>query len=223
MPTIAAVDQVRRRAQSLARHHGPDRSGRAPRHMSIVVVDVTGFGRLDNLSQLQVRRSLNLAVRRAFRRAGIRWSLSIEDRGDGMIILVPAQKSTVEVLDPVLPVLAAQIRRHNESAHLRIRLRISVHVGVVHRDATGWVGSDLTTACRLVDSPVVRLHLHRRPEADLVVAVSEQVYQGVVAHRYRRLDPAAYEPVHVSVKELSTRAWVQVPEADTGHGHGSRS
>ena len=35
---------------------------------------------------------------------------------------------------------------------LRIRLRIAVHAGEILRDASGWVGSNLNLACRLVKS-----------------------------------------------------------------------
>jgi hypothetical protein len=188
------------------------RADHAPRHMSIMVIDVCGFGRLDNRAQSTVRVALHAMVRRAFRRVGPRrWSISVEDRGDGMILLVPATTSTVRLLDPVIPTLAALVHRHNSSGGPRIRLRISLHVGVVDRDPNGWVGSDLITACRLVDSPAVRRYLQRRPDADVVVAVSDIVYTGIVAHRYRRLDPTTYEALHVSVKELNTRAWVHVP------------
>ncbi|TDV44768.1 hypothetical protein [Actinophytocola oryzae] len=208
MLLLATADDVRRRARFLSDRLRLDR---APRHMSIMVIDVTGFGRLDNRAQTRVRAALNTMVRQAFRRAGIRWSIAVENRGDGMIILVPATKSTVRLLDPVIPVLAARVRRHNESAEPRIRLRVSLHVGVVDRDATGWVGSDMITACRLVDSPVVRRYLQQRPDEDVVVVVTDVVYSGLVTHRYRRLDPSTYEAIHVSVKELNTRAWVHVP------------
>jgi hypothetical protein len=205
---------VRRRARFLAGRRVTNwlgRNDRAPHHMSVMVVDVAGFGRLDNRAQGRVRAELNAMVRLAFRSAGIRWSISVENRGDGMIILVPATKSTVSLLDPVIPALAALVRRHNERAEPRIRLRVSVHVGVVGRDATGWVGSDLITACRLVDSPAVRRYLRQRPDDDLVVVVSDIVYSGIVTHRYRRIDPVTYDPVHISLKELNTRAWLHVP------------
>lgn len=187
------------------------REHHAPRHMSIMVIDVTGFGRMDNRAQTRVRAVLNTMVRHAFRRAGLRWSVAVENRGDGMIVLVPATKSTVSLLDPVIPALAAGVQAHNRTAEPRIRLRISVHIGVVHRDATGWVGSDLITACRLVDSPTVRRYLKQRPTSDVVVAVSAPVYQGIVQHRYRGLDPTTYEQIDIALKELRTNAWIHVP------------
>lgn len=209
MIPLANADEVRRRARSVS--DWLLREDSAPRHMSIMVVDMTGFGRLDNRDQTLVRAELNTMVRQAFRRAGIRWAMDVENRGDGMIVLVPPTKSTVSLLDPVVPALAARVRRHNSSALPRIRLRISVHVGPLERDATGWVGSDLVTACRLVDSPAVRRYLAQRPSEDVLVVASDLVYSSIVAQRYRRLDPATYEPVHVSVKELRTRAWLHVP------------
>jgi len=201
----AVLDWVRR-------FRSPEERG--PLYRSMMVLDVAGFGRLHNRAQLDVRTALAGAVRSAFRGTGVRWSaLAVEDRGDGGIILAPPTVSKVDLLDPVIPNLAAAIREHNAAAdpERRFRLRVSVHAGEVHRDATGWVGTDLNVACRLVSSAAVCRHLLQRPGVDLLVVVSEAVYQAVVPHGYRRIRPAAYEPVHVSVKELNTRAWVHVP------------
>lgn len=218
---------VRRRVRSMTtqgvpdwiRRYGPVRKplgDPGPLHRSILVLDVVGFGRWDNGTQLVVRDVLNTAVRAAFRGTGVRWSaLAVEDRGDGGIILVPATVSKVDLLDPVIPNLVDSIRRHNETVDpaLRIRLRVSVHAGEVHQDATGWVGTDLNVACRLVSSAAVRRYLLQRPAADLLVVVSDVIYQGVVRHGYRRIVPASYVPLYVLAKELSVRAWVHVPGA----------
>lgn len=199
------------------RRHGPrfrPSADRGPLYRSMMVLDVAGFGRLGNLAQLQVRTALNTAVRAAFRTGGVRWSaLAVEDRGDGAIILAPPTVSKLDLLDPVIPNLAARLREYNAAAGpgLRVRLRVSVHAGEVHRDATGWAGSDLNVACRLVSNPVVSRYLLQRPEADLLLVVSESVYEGVVRHAYRGIEPADYAPVHVAVKELNARAWVHVP------------
>jgi len=212
-------DQELERPRSVldwVRRHGPafrPAADRGPLYRSIMVLDVAGFGRLPNLAQLRVRTALNTALRGAFRGTGVRWSaLAVEDRGDGAIVLAPPTMSKVELLDPVIPELGARIRAHNEAADgPRIRVRVSVHAGEVHRDATGWAGTDLNVACRLVGNAAVSRYLLQRPAADVLVVVSEAVYQGVVRHAYRRIDPAAYEPVHIAVKELNVRAWVHTP------------
>jgi class 3 adenylate cyclase len=198
------------------RRHGPSfrTTDRGPLYRSMMVLDVAGFGRLANLAQLEVRTALFAALRGAFRGTGVRWSaLAVEDRGDGAIVLAPPTVSKVELLDPVIPNLVARIREHNAAADpgRRIRMRVSVHAGEVHRDATGWTGTDLNVACRLVANAVVSRHLLQRPAADVLVVVSDAVYDAVVRHGYRRIDPGAYEPVHVAVKELSARAWLHVP------------
>jgi class 3 adenylate cyclase len=185
-----------------------------PLYRSMMVLDVAGFGRLHNRAQLGVRTALHDALRTAFRGTGVRWSaLAVEDRGDGGIILAPPTVSKLDLLDPVLPNLAAAVREYNAAADpgQRFRLRVSVHAGEVHRDATGWVGTDLNVACRLVSSAAVCRHLLQRPGVDLLVVVSDAVYQAVVRHEYRGIRSASYEPVHVSLKELNTRAWVHVP------------
>ncbi|MFI9814661.1 nucleotidyl cyclase domain-containing protein [Saccharothrix variisporea] len=183
----------------------PVRPTRGPEHRSILVVDIAGFGRLPDPHQIAARDVLTTAVRTGFRTAGIRWGdLAVEGRGDGMAVLVPAWVSKVDLLDPVVPRLAAFLRQHNETAVPHLRVRISLHAGEVHRDPHGWVGSDLNTACRLVDAGPVRAHL----AGHAVLVVSDVIYQGVVRHGYRRVDPAAFSRVEVAEKEVRATAWV---------------
>lgn len=189
----------------------------APEHWSIVVVDIANFGRWTNQNQLRARAVLNKTVRAAFHEAGIGWSrLVVEDRGDGMIVLIPADVSKVNLLDPVIPSLATAIRRHNNviSTADRIRLRVSVHAGEIHRDRCGWAGADLNLPCRLVNAEPVYQQLRDSPEADLILVVSDLILHSVVRHGYRRIDPASYTPTQVITKEVNTRAWLHVPRPD---------
>src|SRR5262245_8748043 len=100
--------------------------------MSIMVVDMLGSGSWPNPDQLKARSALAGAVRSAFHAADIAWShLAVEDRGDGMIVLIPATVSKVDLLDPVFPALVAAIHRHNAEDEPRIRLRVALHAGEV--------------------------------------------------------------------------------------------
>jgi hypothetical protein len=186
----------------------------SPEHRSIVVVDMAGSGRWNNQAQLRARAALDGMLSSAFRAAGIpRGKLDIEDRGDGKIVLVPAWMSKVDILDPVIPHLAGRVHDYNAAVHadMRIRLRVAVHAGEVLRDASGWAGSDLVLACRLVNGEPLYRELVRSPLADLVVLVSDVIHHGVVRHGYRGIDPDSYAPVRVLAKELDTRAWLHVP------------
>jgi class 3 adenylate cyclase len=185
-----------------------------PQHWSIVVIDIAGFGRWPNGGQLLARTVLRTAVRTALHAARVpRAKLAIEDRGDGMIVLVPASVSKADLLDPMIPRLATVLGRHNELADPgdRIRVRVAVHAGEVHRDTVGWVGTDLNTACRLVNGDAVYARLRRFPAADLVLVVSEAIHQGVVRHGYRRIDPETYSPVRITHKETNVPAWIHIP------------
>ncbi len=187
-----------------------------PEHRSIVVVDVAGSSRWDDLTQLDARVRLDAAVRAAFRAARVpRHGLVVQDRGDGMLVLVPATVSKAVLLDPVVPHLDAALRRHNGSVgpDRRIRVRVAVHAGEVLHGPCGWIGADLNLACRLVDSPPLYRALARAPHADVAVVVSETIHRAVVRHRHRGVDPAAYRPVDVVLKEVRTRAWTHVPAA----------
>ncbi|MEU4805956.1 hypothetical protein [Actinosynnema sp. NPDC023587] len=176
-----------------------------PEYRSILVVDIAGFGRWSNPHQIVARDVLTTAVRDGFRAAGVRQAdLGRQDRGDGMAVLIPAHVSKVDILDPVIPELISRLRRHNATAVPRIRIRLSLHAGEVHRDAHGWVGSDLNTACRLVDAEPVRAGLL----GDAVLVVSDVLYRSVVRHGYRRVDPAAFSRVEVAEKEVREPAWV---------------
>lgn len=176
----------------------------------MVVIDITGSGRLDNSAQVRARTALENLARTAFRAAGIPWRrLVVEDRGDGMIVLVPAFVSKVDLLDPLIPALVAGLRSYDGP---RIRLRMAVHAGEVHRHPWGWTGADLNLACRLAVAAPLYRQLERSPDADLVVIVSDAIHRAVVRHGYRGVRPADYVPVRAVVKEIDEQAWLHVPD-----------
>jgi hypothetical protein len=181
-------------------------------HRSIIVIDIAGSGRWHNQVLLRARNVLTTAVNAGLDAAGITRAF-IEHRGDGVILLIPARVSKIDLLDPVVPTITEHIRAYNATVDpsLRIRLRVAVHAGEVHRDPHGWVGTDLVTTCRLVDGEPLYAELRHESEPDVVVAVSELIYQAVVRHHYRGIDPAEYVPIHVRVKETDAPAWLHTP------------
>ncbi|MGW3995563.1 hypothetical protein ACWEF6_18900 [Amycolatopsis sp. NPDC004772] len=185
---------------------------RGPVHRSIVVVDIAGSSRWDNPAQLRARAALARMVRNAFRAAGIgRWRLSVEDRGDGLLVIVPPGVSKADLLDPFVPRLAAELRAYNAvvAPAWRIRLRLAVHAGELLRAGPRWVSEDVKLACRLVDGEPL-YELLARSGADLAVVVSERIHDGVVRHGYKGIDPDGYAPVRIRVKEVDAPAWLRV-------------
>ena len=116
-------------------------------------------------------------------------------------------------LDPFIPNLATELRLHRtaSSATNRLRLRVAVHTGLLHSEPAGaWTGTPLRDLARLLDADAVRQALRDTPETDLVLVVSQLVYDTVVRHGYT-LDPAGFRPVRVQVKETDETAWVHIP------------
>lgn len=182
-----------------------------PQHRSIVVIDIAGYGRRDDLAQVRARAHLDRVVRTAFRTSGMPWHrLVAMDRGDGMIVLIPATTSKAVLLHPFIPRLSALL--HDVNGRVRpdpqLRVRVAVHAGEVVQGRYGWSGTDVVMACRLVDSSPLRQELVRRPQAELVLIVSEAIHRAVIRHGHRGLDPAAYRPVDIAVKEVVTPAWL---------------
>jgi class 3 adenylate cyclase len=180
-------------------------------HHSILVVDMTGYGKLNNRGQLQARAILDKSMNAAIRTIGLAQAgLAINHRGDGVLVVVPPTISKADLLEPLLPRLARTIHAANaDPAVDRIRLRVAVHAGELIQDATGWFGTDLNLACRLVDAEAAYARLRASSESDVVLIVSDVIYQGVIRHGYHGLDPADYQRVRVRVKEVDAIGWLR--------------
>jgi class 3 adenylate cyclase len=194
-----------------------------PTYYSMIVVDVVGFSRRDDRFQRKIREALRDVLVDAFTEAGVSVEHVVtEDRGDGKLMLIPADVSAYQLIDPLVARIAVGLRQHNSvsSDDARIRLRMALHQGMVQRDADGWVGSDLNTTFRLVDSEPLRAAVVEHPEASLVLIVSESIYQSIVRHGHGAIEPETYHQVSVDNKETSTVAWIHV---SAGHQPRERS
>jgi CRP-like cAMP-binding protein/tetratricopeptide (TPR) repeat protein len=185
-----------------------------PLNCSILFTDVAGFGnplRLDPDREV-VRAALYEILRASLAAAGVPWAdCYYEDRGDGAVIVVPPTISTLRVVDPLIPELAARLRQYNRRASevVRIQLRAALHVGPVGTDAEGLTGQAVISTARILDAPVVKERL-ADARADLIFAVSDYVYEHVVRHGAGRVDSGAFEHVAAQVKESRVSAWIHL-------------
>ena len=190
-----------------------------PEHRGILALDIQGFGRLErtNPARARMRTGLHRILGNAMTAAHIAPEhVEQSEYGDGVLVLLGPHVSKARLLHPVLPRLLSGLARYNRTAPdaARLRLRVVVHAGELLRDAHGITGEDLILAFRLLDAEVVRVRL-AQAMADLVLVVSDAIYQGIVKHGYSKIDPAVFHPIWVTAKEISTRAWLHVP----GAGH----
>jgi tetratricopeptide (TPR) repeat protein len=203
--------------------HGPvGEAGRAgaavvppAAHRAIVCVDVEGFGdqRRTTADQVAVREGLYGALGGAFARSGVRWADCYrEDRGDGVLVLVPPQVLKAVLVTRVPLELAAALARYNRGRGraARIRLRMAVHAGEVVFDRHGVAATAVNHAFRLLEAEAVKDAL-AGSQGVLAVIVSRWLYDEVVRH-----DPAcgsaSYRRVLVSVKETRDDAWICLPD-----------
>jgi hypothetical protein len=194
---------------------------RAAVHRTILVVDVAGFGdhRRNNVDQVSVRAGLYRALQAAFRAAGISWAdCEREDRGDGALILAPAEMTKGPFVEDLPGALVEALRAHN-SGHRpeeRIRLRLALHAGEINYDEHGVTSVAINLAFRLLECPTLKAELAESPGV-LAMITSSWFFDEVVRHS-RVCDPASYRSVPVIVKETETTAWVHLP--DSAHERG---
>lgn len=183
-------------------------------YYTMTIIDIEQFGRRKNPDQHWLRRQMYDVLEAAATRAGIPWSdCHRADRGDGVIILIPASVAKEDITEGFVRELNTELgiyaRRSGQS--VAMRMRVALHAGDVVRDDQGWVGAELNTACRLVDLPALRDALAQVPNARLALVVSDTWFKTVVWHDPGAVDHRNYTRVPVTTKELDDWAWIHVP------------
>ncbi len=190
--------------------------GTREQHCVLFAVDVAGFtdhGR-DDAVQLYMRQALYAVLTQAFEASQLGWdNCQHEDRGDGVLVIIPAGMPSVTVVDPLLDRLRAGLRRHNRIAAdtAGIRLRVAIHSGQVHRDEHGVTGAALTHLFRLLDAHALKEAL-AKSTGDLALIVSDHFYDTVIRNAPGMIDPETFQPATVAVKETRARGWLHLPQ-----------
>jgi hypothetical protein len=215
---LSAVADLGRRLSAQVLRRGatsPDLPAGRSLRCSVVAFDIVGFGdrRRDDDIQLYVRAALYRLLEKAFDAVGVPWRVCHhEDRGDGVLVVVPALASTEPLLTPLADRVRAGLRRHNKvsSDAAQIRLRMALHAGQVCFDAYGVAGQTVVHAFRLLDAPAFRTAL-AATSCELGFVVSDRLYDEVIRHGPGLIDPDPYDAIVVSLKETEARAWVYFP------------
>ncbi|MGM1059293.1 substrate-binding domain-containing protein [Saccharothrix sp. Mg75] len=198
-------------------------------HRTVLAVDVSSFGRRASNGQGETRRGLYAALVGAFDACGLDFAATHhEDRGDGVLVLIPPDVAKSRLVRLLPEALAGELRRHNATHHedASIRLRVAITAGEVRHDEHGVVGGDVNLAFRLLDAEPLRRALERTDDV-LALILSRRFHEDVV-----RDDPAvpagSFRRVEVRVKEVRDHAWLRVtgpvaaPVAAPGSRHRSR-
>ena len=182
---------------------------------AMFAVDIAGFTRADRDSEicLYLRRSLYQILQDAFQGSGLPWDeCHHEDRGDGVLVILPPHIPGYGLIDPLPERLRGLIRRHNRVSRepAQMQLRAAANIGPVDRDDHGLVGDDLNLLFRMLDARPLRRAL-TDTGAELALAVSRYVHDSLVIRHPSLVDPAQFRPLEARVKRTRIHAWIYVP------------
>lgn len=184
-----------------------------PTHCGMITIDIAAFSGRDPDIQVFLRASVYRMAREACAAGDIAWEkCHVEDRGDGLLLIAPPDVSVRTLLDPLIMRFRSALRAHNRRANAaaELRLRIAVHAGYVRYDAHGATGPHVIHLFRLVDAPSVKSEFTSHG-GDCVLVVSDYLYQEVITADPGLIDPDAFKPVVVTVKETHCLAWIWLP------------
>jgi Cyclic nucleotide-binding domain len=178
---------------------------------TVIFTDVVQFGspERDDADRLVIRRELMAMTSGALK--AIWGECFWDDRGDGLLVVVPPTVATARVLEYLLVALPIALKRHNGDGPpgTRFQLRAALDVGAVTSDDTGVSGQVIIGTARLLDAPVLKKAIGGS-DAPLAMIVSDFVYQNTVRHIRHITDPRSYSKVRVRVKEASMHAWMSL-------------
>ncbi|HEX6346860.1 effector-associated domain 2-containing protein [Umezawaea sp.] len=184
-------------------------------HRAIVLVDIAGF--TDPLRTAEDQKTVHHALYEmldgTFAESGLDLErCSVEDRGDGAMVLVPPEFPKILLADQWPTRLAAALRRHNavHSESSTMRLRVVLHAGEIHLSSNGVVSQAVNLAFRLLDAQAAREALAESGGV-LALIASERFYEEVVLAD-PAADPTSYRRIPVSVKGTETSAWLRLPD-----------
>jgi hypothetical protein len=175
-------------------------------------VDICAFGdhRHDDPVQCLLRRQMYELLRRACEVAILPWRRCYrEDRGDGALIVAPADLPVERLFEPFAHHLATALWRYNRNAghSTRLRLRLAVHSGLVAHDPYGVSGRALIELFRLLDARTFK-NVVARSGRPLGVILSERFHAD--ARTYGGMaDADAYHAVRVRSKETRIQARIR--------------
>ncbi|MGW5155350.1 hypothetical protein ACWEPN_07705 [Nonomuraea wenchangensis] len=183
----------------------------------IMAVDAEGYGRGDDLRHDSIQSGLAQVMDRGAREAGLRrdtWTR--QEAGDGEVIVLPDGEPELRVVDDLIRRVRKALHDHNRERRddARLRIRVSIGHGVVKRGAMGFVGQVVVTTCRLLDAKAARAALKANPRADLVLILTDRLYEDVVRQLHTSYRPESFTRLEVPTKERTEIAWMWIPSED---------
>jgi class 3 adenylate cyclase len=175
---------------------------------TVVFSDIVGFEAITRTDEdRRIIREAVLSMTQAVMQ-GMSDMWAWDNRGDGVLTVVPPSVPAVEVIEHLQRDLPAALEKHNRAYHdsARIRLRIAVNVGPVTSDAAGVSDEAITVTAHLVRAPIFERAMDTSG-ASLGVIASRSIYEAVIKNAQGL---AGYSRVQADIKDSSTSAWMKL-------------
>ncbi|MEU4464099.1 SAV_2336 N-terminal domain-related protein [Streptomyces sp. NPDC024017] len=177
----------------------------------VIVVDAAFSGKYSAADIYAMRERMYRVLVDAFEHADVpQDTVYMEDHGDGVLIVVAGQVPATQLLGPWLVNVYEELRNENRVLRTPLRLRMGMHDGPVRHDGFGFTPSTANHAIRLTDSTIARQLLDVE-EADLLLVASQSLYEGVIRHGGRFIEPARYSSAQLELKQGEVTAWFHLP------------
>ncbi|GHE92638.1 hypothetical protein GCM10018785_68490 [Streptomyces longispororuber] len=210
------------------RTHRPDEDLPPGLRRLCLAVDVEKYSARDNADMVRLQRVLLRTLRAACARARVGWhTCGRQAQGDGYLLVLAPGVDETRVVPALLAGLADGLASANGARPARaprgpqpapedpprpLRMRASLHQGIVHEADSGWAGSAVVALFRVLDCGPLRQALESDAEAVLAVAFSDSLYQDLVPHGYAGLSPEGFHRVDVRnpAKDFTATAWIRL-------------
>jgi hypothetical protein len=203
---------------------GLDHGGRVvemPTQRAIIALAIESFDAHTIPQQASLRRELlALAELAADEINGLSWDdFQIEDRGDGVLLLILPAYLPVKIAGLFIPGLNERLAGNapQEAGLPPMRLRAALHLGLANRieesrTGQGWSGEGVDLARSLAAAGPVAATLRAARRAQLAFIVSDETFESVIRHEPRLIDAQAYAPVRFDAGQgTAVKGWIMVP------------
>lgn len=187
------------------------------RRSLLVCCDLRRYSAADDQLQRSLQELLVQSLDRAAAAAGLdRTTWQRQPEGDGEFAVLPPDTPESVVVDRYVRSLNAELQSVNRYrvAEAKVRMRLAIHHGVIVDGANGFPGKDTVLVARLLSSKAAHAALDEFPQADLVVILSDHLYDSLVAGGHTTLRADDFRRVEVREKTFDGHGWMWVPDAE---------
>ncbi len=181
-----------------------------------LAVAADGIADRQPAGQQALRERVSAALLDACGSAGLdRVLVWAQHTDDTEVALLPVGVNEPRVIASLIAALAEALHRINtgQDEGTRVRLRMAVHEGITILTSEGFTGQAVAKVSRLAGAQSLRAALAADPVADLVVMLSDQVFEDVTQFGHDDMSRDRFRRAEVTIPASgdSDAGWIYAP------------